>query len=159
MKSKKVLPISAKFLGFIQQCNIELGKAVVFHPNEINSILCRESNAPFILRLVPCKAHFHYSYCQQEGLSPVGGRKRHSTEGAHWPLWSWNMNRHCSAHSPSSGKSGTNEMTVCILPSHSEKGPSRRETEAGQRWQTDSLLDETLAVMKGFKSYFLFSRN
>lgn len=35
-----------------------------------------ENNRPFTFRLVPCKAHFHYSHCQQEGLCTVGERKR-----------------------------------------------------------------------------------
>lgn len=86
------------------------------------------------------------------------GRKEkiYSTKEAHQPLWSRNMNRHCSAHLPSSGKSGTNEITMYILPSHSEKGTSRRESEAGLRQQTGSLLAESLSGKKGFKSEFLF---
>lgn len=80
--------------------------------------------------------------------------KIYSTKEAHQPLWSWNTNRHCSAHSPSSGKSETNEINRV----HSAFPRWKRAPPKGN-WGTTEAADGLLtrvSVMKGFKSDILF---
>lgn len=55
---------------------------------------------PFIFRWVPCKAHFHYSSCQHDGLSTAGEREGFIAPRKHI--------RHC----------GSETRTDIVLPIH-----------------------------------------
>lgn len=87
------------------------------------------------------------SFMLPAGSTFYSGRKGkiYSTKEAHQPLWSWNTNIHCSGHSPSSGKSGTNEISAYPLPVRGEK----RAPPKGN-WGTTEAADGLLTCWKCF---------